>query len=120
MPLFIPSFGGVIPRYKHNADINWNYGPWGATLTNHYITGYETEPNQVDGAPHFVNSFTTWDIQGTYSGFKNVQLVVGVRNLMDTNPHLFIPTSNQFQYGYDPSLYDPRGQVVYGRVVVSF
>jgi iron complex outermembrane receptor protein len=120
-PLLIPSFGGVIPRYKHNAAINWNYGPWGATLANHYITGYETAPNQEDGTtPHFVNSFSTWDIQGTYSGIKYLQLVLGLRNMFDTQPHLFIPTSNQFQYGYDPSIYDPRGRVWYGRAVLSF
>jgi iron complex outermembrane receptor protein len=121
VPLFIPSFGGVLPRYKHNASINWNFGPWGATLTNHYVSGYQTAPNQADGTtPHFVNSQSLWDIQGTFSGFKYVQLVLGLRNMFDTQPHLFIPTANQFQYGYDPSIYDPRGRVWYGRVVVSF
>ena len=64
-----------------------------------------------------MNSFTTWDIQGTYNGFKNVQLAIGARNMLDTDPHLFIPTANQFQYGYDPAVYDPRGRVVYASIV---
>jgi iron complex outermembrane receptor protein len=119
-PLFIPSFGGVIPRYKHNLTFNWNYGPWGATLINHYITGYQTAPNQVDGLPHFVPWFSTWDIQGTWNGFKYLQLALGLRNMFNKEPNLFIPTANQFQYGYDPSIYDPRGRVFYARAVVSF
>ena len=120
-PLTLPITGGVIPRYKQTVSLNWNYGPWGATLTNHYISGYETAPNQDDGVtPHFVNSQTLWDLQGTYSAYKYLQFVVGVRNLMDTDPQLFIYTANQFQYGYDPSVYDPRGRVVYGRVIFSY
>ncbi len=119
-PLQIPITGGVIPRYKHNVSLNWNYGPWGATLTNNYITGYETAPNQVDGNPHSVPSFTTWDIQGTYAAFKWLNLTVGLRNMFDTQPHVFIPTANQFQYGYDISQYDPRGRVFYARAVLSY
>jgi iron complex outermembrane recepter protein len=120
VPLILPINGGVIPRYKQTVTLSWLYGPWGATLSNNYITAYETGPNQVDGAPHFVPSFNTWDAQVSFSGIKYVQLVLGARNLFDKNPNLFIPTSNQFQYGYDPSLYDPRGRVVYARGIVSF
>ena len=100
--------------------MNWNYGPFGATLANNFITGYETAPNQVDGAPHFVPYFSTWDLQGTWSASKNVQFTVGARNLFDKDPNLFIPVSNQFQAGYDPSVYDPRGRVFYARAVVTF
>ena len=120
IPLQIPTTGGVIPRYKQVVNFNWNYGPWGATLTNNYITGYETAPNQADGFPHFVGSFTTWDIQGTYSGFKYLNFVVGWRNLFNQGPNLFIPTANQFQYGYDPTVYDPRGRVFYARAIFSW
>ena len=120
VPLQLPIGGGVIVRYKQTVSLNWNYGPWGATLSNNFITGYETAPNQVDGLPHSVPSFMTWDLQGTYSGFNHVQLVVGSRNLFDKKPNLYIPTNGQFQYGYDASIFDPRGRVVYGRVVVSF
>jgi iron complex outermembrane receptor protein len=100
--------------------VNWNFGPWGATVSNNYVTGYETAPNQVDGAAHFVPSFNTWDVQGTYTGFNHVQLTIGARNAFDKQPNLYIPTNGQFQYGYDSAIYDPRGRVVYGRIVVAF
>ena len=44
--LTIPIGGGVIPRYKHSLSFLWNYGPWGATLVNNYITGYQTAPTR--------------------------------------------------------------------------
>ena len=119
-PLTLPITGGVIPRYKQIVSANWTYGPWGATLANNYISKYQTAPNQVDGLPHAVPSFNTWDMQGTYSGFKYLQLVLGLRNAFNKSPNLFIPTANQFQYGYDVSNYDPRGRVVYARAIVSW
>ena len=120
-PLTIPITGGVIVRYKQNITLLWNYGPWGATLTNNFTTGYETGARQVTGDANFVPSFSTWDIQGTYSGLQHTQFVIGLKNLMDKNPPCcFVPTANQFQYGYDVSMYDARARVLYGRVVVSF
>ena len=120
-PLTIPLNGGVILRYKHILSLNWQYGPFGVTLANNYITGYHTAPNQEDGTtPHSVPYFMTWDLQGTWSATKNVQFTFGARNLTDKDPNLFIPTANFFQYGYDPTIYDPRGRVLYARAVVTF
>jgi len=58
-------------------------------------------------------------LQGTYTGFKNWKLTLGVKNLFDKNP----PLSNQqytFQSGYDPSYYDARARFLYGSVTYSF
>ena len=38
---------------------------------------------------------------------------MGVGNLFDKDPPLYIPVSNQFQSGYDVTHYDPRGRFVY-------
>jgi len=118
--LTLPINGGVILRYKQIMALNWNYGPWGATLVNNYFTGYQTAPNQDDGLPHFVSSFMTWDLQATWAPTKNVTLAIGAKNLADKDPNLFIPTANFFQYGFDPTVYDPRGRVWYGRATVTF
>ena len=111
---------GVILRYKHNLAFNWSNASWGATLVQNYWSGYRTGNNQVDDAPHYVGSFTTYDLQGQYTGLKNVKIALGVRNLFDKDPHLVIPASNFFQAGYDPAIYDPRARVYYGRLTVSF
>ncbi len=121
VPLAIPLNGGVILRYKQILSLNWEYGPFGATLVNNYITGYHTAPYQTDGTtPNSVGSFMTWDLQGTWNPIKNLQLTLGARNLLDKDPNLYIPTANLFMYGYDPSMYDPRGRVVYFRGALTF
>ena len=111
---------GVIVRYKHNLALNWSNPSFGATLVQNYYTGYRTGNDQVDGAPHYVSSFTTYDLQGQYTGLKNVKIVLGVKNLFDKDPNLVIPTANFFQFGYDPSIYDPRARFYYGRLTFSF
>lgn len=57
--------------------------------------------------------------QASYSGFKNLVLTLGVKNLLDTDP----PATNQqntFQVGYDPSYYDARACFVYGTIRYTF
>ena len=38
-----------------------------------------------------VGSYTVWDLQGRYTGFRNMTLTLGIRNALDTPP----PVSNQ-------------------------
>jgi iron complex outermembrane receptor protein len=55
----------------------------------------------------------------TYKGFRNLELRLGARNLLDANP----PLSNQnvtFQPGYDPTYYDARARMVYLNATYSF
>ena len=44
---------------------------------------------------------------------KNVRLTMGVKNVFDKNPPMYIPVSNQFAAGYDISMYDPRSRFAY-------
>jgi iron complex outermembrane receptor protein len=106
---------GVTPRWKHYATATWEYGPWSATLAQTYQSSYIDAGTDNDGNLRRVGSLSLWDIQGTYAGFKNWTLTLGVKNLFDTNP----PASNQigtFQAGYDPSYYDARARFVYASV----
>jgi iron complex outermembrane receptor protein len=110
---------GITPRWKSYAALNWDYGPWSATLANNYQSQYIDVNPDVDGNLRRVGSLSTWDLQGSYTGFKNLTLTLGVKNLMDTNP----PFSNSnltFQAGYDPSYYDARARFVYGSVRYAF
>ena len=118
-PLTLPGTG-VILRYKHTLSVNWSIPDWSVTLAQNYNAGYATNVNQVDGAPHSVSAFATYDAQVEYSALKHVRLALGVRNLFDKDPNLYIPAANFFQYGYDPSLYDPRARFVYAKAVVKF
>jgi iron complex outermembrane receptor protein len=110
---------GVIPRWKQYASMTWDQGPWSATLANTYQTSYTEQQTDLDGNLRTVGALSLWDLQGSYTGFKNVKLTLGVKNLFDTNP----PVSNQqstFIVGFDPTYYDPRGRFVYGSVTYTF
>jgi iron complex outermembrane receptor protein len=110
---------GVIPRWKHYASLTWDQGPWSATLAQTYQSSYTDQQTDLDGNLRTVGSLSIWDLQGSYTGFKNLKLTLGVKNLFDRDP----PKSNQqstFIVGFDPSYYDPRARFVYGTVTYTF
>ena len=110
---------GIIPRWKHYVSASWDQGPWSATLAQTYQTSYTDVQTDLDGNLRTVGSLSIWDLQGTYTGFKNWKLTLGVKNLFDRDP----PVSNQqfvFINGFDPSYYDPRARFVYTSVAYTF
>jgi iron complex outermembrane receptor protein len=110
---------GITPRFKSYAALNWELGPWAATLGNTYQTSYVDVQTDPDGNLRRVGSLSLWDLQGSYTGFRNVTLTLGVKNLMDQNPPL--TNSNlTFQAGYDPSYYDARARFIYGSIRYAF
>ena len=110
---------GVIPRWKHYASLTWDQGPWSATLAQTYQTSYTDQNPDLFGNPRTVGSLSLWDLQGSYTGFRNWRLALGVKNLFDRDP----PLSNQltsFIAGFDPTIYDPRARFVYASVTYRF
>ena len=116
---FQASATGITPRWKSYAALNWDYGPWSATLGNTYQSSYIDVNQDVNGDLRRVGAMSLWDLQGTYTGFKNLSLTLGVKNLMDQNPP-FTNSLLTFQGGYDPSYYDARARFVYGSIKYSF
>ncbi len=104
--------GGVVLRWKHQLAASLSAGEWTTTLVQNFYKGYR-DGNDLEGNPHRVPSRATYDAQVAYSGIRSMTLAVGVKNIFDSNPPAFIPVSNQFQTGYDASLYDPRSRFVY-------
>lgn len=103
---------GVVLRWKHNLSVTYAFDSWALTWAQNYYSGYR-DANDLNGDPHKVPSQALYDAQVAFTGVKNLKLAVGVKNLFDKNPPLFIPVSNQFQAGYDITLYDPRARFVY-------
>ena len=105
---------GAIPKWRHLLAFDWSRGPWGATLTQNVVNGY------VDASGgRQVGSVETYDLVGQWSGFKGLQVTLGIKNLFDRDP----PASNQgqtFQVGYDPRYGDPLGRTFYGRISYLF
>ena len=110
---------GVVPRWKWYAPINWSYGPWSATLANTYQSSYIDVTTDFDGNTRRAGSLSLWDLQGSYTGFKDWTLTLGAKNLFDTNPPFTNSPYNQ-QAGYDPTYYDARARFIYGSVRYAF
>lgn len=111
--------GGAINRWRHYASLDWDYGPWGATLGQTFMLGYTDANPDVDGNPRRVGNYDVYDLQGRYTGIKNLTVTLGIKNLFDRAP----PFTNQtftFQNGYDPSYADPRGAFWYASVGYKF
>jgi iron complex outermembrane receptor protein len=119
------STGGLIPRWKHYASINWARGAWDVTLAQSWQGDYYDLPNSEpfgdQNVPRTVSSYTLYDTQVGYTGVKNLRLVAGIRNVLNTDP----PYSNiggqvVFQAGYDSTYADPRGRFYYVRATYQF
>ncbi len=117
---------GPVPRWRHYATLNWDYGAWSATLAQTYQSGYsETDPKPCDpeiqecSGTRRVGSYSIWDLQTRYTGFRNTTIAVGIRNLFDRDPP-FAAQGTSFQVGFDPLYADPRGRLYYARLTYAF
>lgn len=113
-PVIDADGGGVILRWKHRLSATYSTGGWAFTLVQNHYNGYRTGDRQIDGERHDVPAQQTYDLNLTYTGLiKGLRLSLGVKNLLDKDPPIFVPVSNQFQAGYDITQYDPRARTVY-------
>jgi iron complex outermembrane receptor protein len=104
--------GGTILRWKHALTFAYTMGNWTGALTQNYSTRYRGG-NDLNGKPTYVGAYSLYDAVVSYRGVKNLALSVGVKNLANEVPDVFVPSSNQFQSGYDVTQYDPRGRTVF-------
>lgn len=122
-PLNAVANGGVIFRWKHQWTMDWKYQKWGVNLTQNFQSGY-WDAARADSATGtdavHVGAFSTWDAQASYSGFKNLQIRAGVKNLFNRKPPEAITLGNYFQGGYDPSYYDAHGATGYVSATYKF
>ena len=113
--------GGQQPviRYQHLLTLDWTMGAFGAGLSEHFTEHY------VDYAPDAAGNLLTvgnYSLINTYVSYKPipaVKLLVGINNLLDTNP----PFSNQllnWQANYNPIFSDATGRAFYARVTFDF
>jgi iron complex outermembrane receptor protein len=111
----------VYSRWKHVANVNWSYDNWKMIFEQQFSRGYK-DSNSIGEAKydnHRVSDYILYNIAGTYSGFKNLELTGGIKNIFDQDP----PASNvkdNFQYGYDSSYADPTGRAYYVRATYKF
>jgi iron complex outermembrane receptor protein len=112
-PVIDSDSGGVILRWKHRLAATYSTGPWAFTVAQNYYTGYRTGDRQIDGERHYVRDQMLFDASVFYTGIKNLRLGIGLKNVFDEDPPIFVPVSNQFQAGYDINQYDPRARTLF-------
>ena len=113
---------GVVLRWRHTLAATWETGPWSVTLSENYQVGYQDTRTALQPAsvtPRTVERYETFDLQGSYRGFKQLKLSAGVKNLFDRNP----PYTNYgggFVGSYDLSYTDVRGRFAYVTATYKF
>ncbi|WP_071326028.1 TonB-dependent receptor [Janthinobacterium sp. 1_2014MBL_MicDiv] len=104
-------------RWKHNASFGVSRGDWSGLLIQSFASGYKDQlPNGGKGTPppgfkSDVSSHTTYNLSGTYTGFKNTTLTLGIQNLFDRDPPFTAHNVDEVVgAGWDPRVADPRGR----------
>jgi iron complex outermembrane recepter protein len=109
---------GVVQRWRHTVSLDWETGPFSATLSNSYLQGYNDQ--HIVGKPdRKVQAYSLWNLSAGWEASKALTFRAGAQNLLNQAP----PFSQQawfFLSGYDPSYTDPRGRFVYASVKYAF
>ncbi len=112
-------FEYVTPKWRHRLSADWDIGSWGFTLANSFQLHHEDQQLDPNGKRPTVASYSLWDLQAAYYGFKDIKISGGVLNLANTKP----PFSNQtltYFAGFDSTYVDPRGRSFYIRLNYAF
>ena len=104
-------------RWKHNASLGVSRGDWSGLLVQSYASGYKDQvPNGGNGTPPAgfkskVSSYTTYNLSGSYTGFTNTTLTLGIQNLFDKDPPFTAHNVDEVVgAGWDPRVADARGR----------
>lgn len=116
----IPAGGGVTPKWRHVASATYDRGPWMLSVQQNFQDSYnDITGNQVGAVPRHVGVYETYDAQARFSGIRNLQLTLGVKNFTDRDPP-YTNGGGQFAAGYDIAYADVRGRFIYGSVKFMF
>jgi iron complex outermembrane receptor protein len=102
------SYGASFPRWKGNTTVGWAYEQFNTALT-YLFTG----PYLLTVESGRVPSYSQFNLNENYTGFKNWTLYGTVNNLLNRKPPydplwLEFPTATP----YDPSLYNDEGRYI--------
>ncbi len=109
-------------RWKHTLNVTYLRGDFTHSVTQIYRAGYKDETplgmRRTSEAPYVpsqwnpdVSSYTTYNYSVSYSGFENLKLTFGIRDIFDKDPP-FTAHWNDFAAGasWEPRIVDPRGR----------
>ncbi|MFI5306462.1 MAG: TonB-dependent receptor domain-containing protein [Polyangiales bacterium] len=117
-----------IPRWRVNFPVTWVYQGHNAAVITHFISSVVDDQAAANNpgvkvALPTLASMTTVDLQYGYTlkdvVGKELTMRVGVYNVLDTPPP-FAQPGQLNNSGFDPLLHDPRGRMVYAKLISQF
>jgi iron complex outermembrane receptor protein len=122
MPMveYVGSFGTrtLYLRNKFTASMTWAKDNWTSTLTGTYKSSY-ADQNLADRATMpatantDVDAYTIFGLSTSYTGYKNTNITVGIRNLFDVKPPFtHHDVDDVAGAGWDPRVADPFGRTL--------
>jgi outer membrane receptor protein involved in Fe transport len=111
----------AMPRLKVNFPVTWSYLGHSASFITHFISSYQDDVNpHPDGSFDTISAWVTFDVQYSYTlkNFIGRELTarIGLYNLFDADP----PKVNGLTTSYDYTLHDPRGRMVFAKMIAQF
>lgn len=107
-------------KWKHSAYATYKYGNWSGMLQNIYRSGYDDQvlPGVASGRvtpsnyERKVDDYSIFNLSVNYTGFQNLTLTAGVKNLLDEDPPFAITYDSNTGAGssWEPRVADPRGR----------
>ena len=111
-------------RWKHQLRFTYTEGPWSSSISQSYTAGYKDEVPVGVVPPGFdpeVAAYIVYNISATYTGFKNLTISGGIKNILNQDPPF---TAHNVDFasgaGWDPRVADPRGRAFTLRVTYKF
>ncbi len=120
--------GGNQPAitWQHELSLDWTYDVWAAGLSDHFQSHYRDQytddglaPSATNGQGREVGAYSTWNGYASFKPAQNMTILVGVRNILNTNPS-FSNQTNNWQAGYNPVFGDPIGRAYYAKYTIDF
>jgi iron complex outermembrane receptor protein len=105
------------PEDRGQLTVNWALGDYSATIIGNYISDQKSPDWYGDGTDAHLASFTTWDVQGSYSTPWSGQITIGARNVLDRDPPYHETGGG---VGYDMWQHEVYGRVPYLRLEQDF
>jgi iron complex outermembrane receptor protein len=112
------NLGHSMPQDRVEYGVYWSLGAHSLNVLGHYVSGYRNDRTGITDTR--IKSHNTYDVQYSVTledlvGLAGTTLTVGAINVFDKDP----PVA-QLYLGFDPTVHDPRGRVVYVGVNQKF
>ncbi|GHF17479.1 hypothetical protein GCM10017044_09820 [Kordiimonas sediminis] len=108
-----------VPRWRGNVRLNWNLDVHSANAAIRYISSYEND--QGTDSPK-IGSWASMDLRYSYAmpelfNAETARISIGVNNVFDKKPPAL---ADRQRPGYDATVHDIRGRMVYAEFSIGF